>query len=82
MIYVHVMDVHIVIFTLGVTYIIYIISECLVLCCKAEVLKEGGKKIKPQDMLEDIPDQIIGYGHKWFKGYLNTRSMEATEGYR
>ena len=53
MIYVHVMDVYIVFFTLGVTYIIYIISECLVLCCKAEVLKEGGKKIKPQDMLED-----------------------------
>ena len=53
------MDVHIVIFTLGVTYIIYIISECLILCCKAEVLKEGGKKIKPQDMLEDIPDDII-----------------------
>ena len=54
------MDVHIiVIFTLGVTYIIYIISECLVLRCKAGILKEGGKKIKPQDMLEDIPDDII-----------------------
>ena len=49
---------------------LYIISECLVLCCKAEVLKEGGKKIKPQDMLEDIPDEIIDMDISGLKGIL------------
>ena len=47
-----------------------IISECLILCCKAEVLKEGGKKIKPQDMLEDIPDDIIDIDVSGLKGIL------------
>ena len=63
--------------------IIYTLSECLVLYCRTEVLKEGGKKIKPQDMLEDIPDEIIDMDISGlFKGHLNTGSMGATEGYR
>ena len=63
-------------FRVCVTYIIYTLSECLALCCKAAVLKEGGKKIKPQDMLEDIPDEIIDMDISGLKGILTLEAWE------
>ena len=54
----------------------YTLSECLVLCCKTAVLKEGGKKIKPHDMLEDIPDEIINLDISGLKGILTLEAWE------
>ena len=52
------------------------ISECLVLCCKAAVFKEGVKKIKPQDMLEDIPDEIIDIDLSGLEDILTLEAWE------